>query len=119
MTSATFISTSYNVYKDSKGFLISGLIGAISNIIMNIILIPILKVYGAALATCLSYIIVFCYRLFDTRFLLFTSCILIYIDNIYGIILQIIEVIIILIIYKNYIKMLLEGIVRIKSRLVK
>lgn len=64
---ATFISTSYNVYKDNKGFLYSGITGAIVNIVLNFILIPKFKVYGAALATCVSYIIVYIYRLIDTR----------------------------------------------------
>ena len=34
---------------------------------MNMILIPLLGVSGAALATCLSYIGVFIYRIIDTR----------------------------------------------------
>jgi len=66
MTLATFISTSYNVHKDSKGFLFSGLSGAIANIILNFIFIPIFGIYGAALATMLSYVIVFIYRIIDT-----------------------------------------------------
>ena len=67
LTLATFMSTSYTVNKDSKGFLISGTFGAVLNIILNWILIPILGVYGAALATCVSYISVFVFRLFHTR----------------------------------------------------
>ena len=66
-TLATFLSTSYNVYKNNKGFLFSGICGAILNIILNFILIPIFGIYGAALATCVSYISVFLYRLIDTR----------------------------------------------------
>lgn len=67
MTLSTFISTSYNVHKDSKGFLFSGLTGAITNIVLNFIFIPLFGVYGAALATMLSYIAVFIYRVCDTR----------------------------------------------------
>ena len=63
----TFISTSYNVNKDSKGFLFSALLGALINIILNFILIPIIGVYGAACATSMSYISVFAFRLFDTK----------------------------------------------------
>lgn len=66
-TLGTFISTSYTVNKDSKGFLISGLLGAAVNIVLNIILIPYAYVYGAAVATCVSYILVFVYRLIDTQ----------------------------------------------------
>ena len=67
MTSATFLSASYNVHKDSKGFLFSALVGAISNIILNITLIPFFGIHGAAFSTMISYIIVFVYRLLDTR----------------------------------------------------
>jgi len=66
-TLGTFISTSYTVHKDSKGFLISGSFGAMLNIIMNWILIPIIGVYGAAIATGCSYIAVFIFRLFHTK----------------------------------------------------
>ena len=34
---------------------------------MNFILIPQVGVYGAAIATCISYILVFVFRLFHTR----------------------------------------------------
>ncbi|MFM1539544.1 lipopolysaccharide biosynthesis protein, partial [Helcococcus bovis] len=39
LTLATFLSTSYTVNKDSRGFLYSGMIGAIVNIILNYFLI--------------------------------------------------------------------------------
>ena len=61
------MSTSYTVHKDSKGFLMSGLFGGVLNIILNFLLIPIIGVYGAALATCISYISVFVFRVFNTR----------------------------------------------------
>ena len=52
MTLGTFLSTSYTVNKDSWGFLISGTLGAIMNLILNWFLIPIFGVSGAAFATC-------------------------------------------------------------------
>ena len=67
MTLSTFISTSYNVHKDSKGFLFSALVGALSNILLNFILIPFVGIHGAAIATMISYIIIFLYRFFDTK----------------------------------------------------
>lgn len=67
LTMATFLSTFYTVNKDSKGFLFSGTMGAIINIFLNWLLIPLLGVHGAALATCISYVIVFLYRVKDTR----------------------------------------------------
>lgn len=67
LTLASFMSTSYTVHKDSFGFLFSGLSGALLNIVLNLFLIPVIQVYGAALATCLSYIAVFFFRVFHTR----------------------------------------------------
>lgn len=67
LTLGTFLSSYYTVNKDSKGFLFSGLTGAVANIILNAMLIPILGVTGAALATCISYTLVFLYRIFDTK----------------------------------------------------
>ena len=61
------MATSYTVHKDSFGYLFSGMFGAIFNIVMNLALIPLIGVYGAALATCISYILVFIFRLFHTR----------------------------------------------------
>ena len=67
MSLGTFLSTSYTVNKDTRGFLISGIIGAGINIILNWLWIPRIGVSGAALATCLSYFAVFLYRSIDTR----------------------------------------------------
>ena len=67
LTLSTFLSTSYNVGKDSGGFLRSASIGAAVNLVLNAILIPLIGVQGAAVATTISYITVFIYRLFDTR----------------------------------------------------
>lgn len=67
LTMATFLSTFYTVNKDSKGFLFSGTTGAIMNIIFNALLIPVMGIHGAALATCVSYFCVFLYRVRDTR----------------------------------------------------
>lgn len=115
---ATFLSTSYNVKKDNKGFLYSGLIGALLNIILNFLLIPTFKVYGAAFATCISYIVVFIYRILDTKkycyikfhteyfitsiLLLFISFLTVYIDNLFGQCLLVIEFFIVLFINKDF-----------------
>ena len=66
-TLATFLSTTYTVNKDSKGFLLSGMVGAVVNILLNFIFIPIMQCSGAALATCISYITVFIFRSIHTR----------------------------------------------------
>ena len=67
LTLATFMATTYTVHKDSFGYLFSGMFGAVLNVILNFILIPIIGVYGAALATCVSYIAVFGFRLIHTK----------------------------------------------------
>ena len=67
MTMGTFLASSYTVNKDSKGFLFSAITGALINIILNYFLIPIMGVSGAACSTCFSYIVVFIYRVIDTR----------------------------------------------------
>ena len=64
---ASFMATSYTVHKDSFGYLFSGVFGAIFNVIMNFVLIPYIGIYGAAIATCISYILVFIFRLFHTK----------------------------------------------------
>lgn len=113
---STFISTTYNVHKDSKGYLFSAVSGAIINCILNIILIPIIGVHGAALATMLSYIAVFLYRLKDTKkylrinisykFLysstsLIAISLLTYIQNIYVLLIQLLLLISTVYIYKS------------------
>lgn len=67
LTFGSFMSTSYSVHKDSVGYMISGCCGAVLNVVLNFALIPVCGVYGAAIATCLSYIFVFIYRIFNTR----------------------------------------------------
>lgn len=67
LTLADFIATTFTVHKDSFGFLFSGLLGACINIVLNYFLIPRIQIYGAAVATCISYISVFVYRMFYSR----------------------------------------------------
>ena len=114
LTLASFLSSSYNVNKDSKGFLFSGTGGAIVNIVLNFILIPIIGISGAAIATCLSYIAVFVYRIIDTKkyvkinifykefflavLLIITQAVCLFINNMFGQCLLIIEFLLCLII---------------------
>lgn len=117
MTLGTFLSASYTVHKDSWGFLLSGMTGAVVNIVLNFLLIPGLGVVGAALATCVSYISVFTYRVIDTRkylrlhvfrrkyvlgyILLTLAAVTLFIDNIYGQVLLIIEFVLSMIIFRK------------------
>lgn len=59
------VSTFYSVYPLSSGksyhFLVGDLLGFISNIFLNIVLIPIYGLVGAAIATLVSYLIIAAY----------------------------------------------------------
>ena len=117
MTLGTFMGTSYSVHKDSVGFLISGMLGAIINIVLNLFLIRRIGVYGSALATCLSYVSVFIFRFFHTQkylhyrlksveficgslFLVMSSCFM-FIDNYLGTLLQILVLLITIILFSR------------------
>lgn len=58
-----FLGSIYAANKDSKMYAKSTAIGALSNIILNFILIPRFEAQGAAIATCISYIIVWTLRI--------------------------------------------------------
>ena len=129
LTLASFLSSSYNVHKDSKGFLFSGTAGAIINVILNFLLIPSIGINGAAIATALSYISVFIYRIFDTKkyvkvkiftkefiigfLLLFIESLTVYLDSIIGQILLFIEFIVMCFIFKKELKLMLKSILKI------
>lgn len=63
----SFLSSIYEASQKTTHSLISSVIGAVSNVILNLILIPLMGIMGAAVATMLSYLIVFIYRIVDTR----------------------------------------------------
>ena len=67
LTLSSFISTVYTVRKDSLSFLISGSIGAAVNLLLNFALIPLFGIFGAAVATCVSYFAVLLYRAITVR----------------------------------------------------
>ena len=131
MTLGSFIATSYTVHKDSMGFLISGTVGAIINLILNFILIPMMGVSGAAFATCISYLGVFVYRMKDTQkyiklrafkrkqicgyALLILSSMTCYLDNCIGQTLLVIEFICIILLNKEFVKGILKIIFKIKT----
>ena len=46
--------------KKTKVSLILNLIGAITNVVVNLLLIPIIGIYGAAVSTLTSYLVMFC-----------------------------------------------------------
>lgn len=64
---ATFFSSFYMASKKNNMSLFTTLLGAVLNIILNIMFIPKLGGVGAAVATLISYFVVFATRAVDTR----------------------------------------------------
>lgn len=64
---AAFVGVIYTTAKKTKMIFITTMAGAIGNIILNFALIPKFGAYGAAVATLISYIIVWFIRLIDSR----------------------------------------------------
>lgn len=62
-----FMSSIYSVRKKSMNSMLTSLVAAAVNIVLNILLIPRYGVYGAALATAASYFACFMVRIFDAR----------------------------------------------------
>ena len=63
----TFTGSIYMVEKRSVFTLVTTLLGAVINVVLNLLLIPQLGVNGAALATFVSYFVVFVIRAIHTR----------------------------------------------------
>ncbi|WP_270640916.1 oligosaccharide flippase family protein [Longibaculum muris] len=82
-----FLGTIYTASKKTKMVLISTVIGSVINILFNFILIPYLNMYGAALATTVSYILIYIIRKIDSKKIMILN--LNNRDTIYGIILLI------------------------------
>ena len=61
------IGTLYAALKKTKGALITTIVGALTNIILNFIFIPKFGLYAAATSTVVAYIVVLIYRWFDIR----------------------------------------------------
>lgn len=57
----------YSVFKNTKGAFYSTMVGAVANIILNIIFIPIWGITGAALTTLIGYIVTLLYRWRDIK----------------------------------------------------
>lgn len=62
-----FLASIYEAAQKTTHSLTSSVIGAVANIILNIVLIPAFDIMGAAIATIISYFIVFVYRIIDTK----------------------------------------------------
>jgi len=73
---SAFMGSVYFLEKRSVRSLITAASGALTNIALNILLIPTMGAMGAAIATVASYILVYVIRAYDTgRYLKFNLCI--------------------------------------------
>lgn len=68
---SNFLASIYEASNKTTHSLISSAIGAAANIVLNLIFIPTMGISGAAVATLASYVIVFVYRIIDTKKLLY------------------------------------------------
>jgi O-antigen/teichoic acid export membrane protein len=66
-----FLSSIYEASNKTMHSFTSSLVGAVSNIVLNLILLNTIGVIGAAIATLASYVLVFIYRINDTKKLLY------------------------------------------------
>lgn len=57
----------YSVFKNTKGALYSTVVGAVCNILLNIIIIPKFGIFGAAITTLIGYIVTLVFRWFDVK----------------------------------------------------
>lgn len=57
----------YIAKKDTKKIAITSLIAAITNIVVNLMLIKFIKIYAAAISTAISYFVIMLYRHFDIK----------------------------------------------------
>jgi O-antigen/teichoic acid export membrane protein len=131
---ATFFGSIFTAIKKTKHLFYSTLIGAIVNVILNIILIPLYGSLIAAVTTALSYFIIFLYRFyvgrkyfeFDIKKIsLLIQCILVFIlafivtiDFDYSLILTVPIFLIIVLFNINYIRYIIKtGLTIIKRRI--
>lgn len=62
-----FLGTNYVAMRETKGIFKTTVYGAVSNVFLNALLIPLFGMNGASVATCISYAITFWVRNMDTR----------------------------------------------------
>lgn len=63
----TFLSSIYLASKQTKRSLSTSLVSGVINVALNIVLIPRIGLYGPAISTVASYVVVFIIRAYDSR----------------------------------------------------
>lgn len=64
---SSFLGTNYIAAKETKGVFSTSLLGGISNVALNFILVPFLGITGAAISTMISFGIMWVIRVIDTK----------------------------------------------------
>ncbi len=64
---SSFLGSIYTSSKKTKALFYTSVIGAITNIVFNVAMIPIWGAYGAAIATLISYVVVYIVRYFHVN----------------------------------------------------
>lgn len=64
---SAFLGSVFTAGKATKYLFYSTSVGAIVNILLNIVLIPLIGISGAAVATAISYIIIWGYRIYKSK----------------------------------------------------
>lgn len=62
-----FLGSIYEAAQKTTHSMTSSVIGAVTNVVLNIVFIQAIGIMGAAAATIISYIVVFVYRIVDTK----------------------------------------------------
>lgn len=68
---STFMGSVYVAAKMSMRSMVTACVGAVLNIMLNFLLIPIFQLHGAAIATFISYLVIFIVRAYDSRKIVF------------------------------------------------
>ncbi len=63
----SFYGSIYGGIKKSKSVFISTFLGAVTNILLNLMLIPVYNAYGAVIATIISYLVVYIVRVINIK----------------------------------------------------
>lgn len=64
---SSFLGTNYIAAKKTRGVFFTTIIGAVINLVLNLILIPIIRLNGAGISSMISFLSIFIIRLVDTR----------------------------------------------------
>lgn len=115
----------YSVFKKTNGAFFSTMLGALTNIILNIIFIPKWGLVGAAMTTMAGYLVTLVYRWFDTKkfvhlniftrnnfiafVIILTQLLLAYINNWYSYLMRFVLLMILFWVNRNLIKEILVG----------